>query len=335
MPDQARTAPAMPSDVIDLHVESFIWSRLFGYRLDRHHQRTALGGRLYGQADVPRMTAAGVTGAVMSIATNPFRTATGRRRITFANVARLQSLLTRAGATVVADLAGYRQARQRGELACFVGLQGGHALAPEDLSHPALRPISRITLMHLTNSALGCTSSPVGRDRGLSADGASLIEAMRAAAVLLDLAHSSRRTFWDAVAVHGRTPLIVSHTGVNGVHRSWRNLDDDQIRAVADRGGVVGVMVHRGFLASPSRRARSIDVARHIAHIVAVGGIECAALGTDYDGFIVPPPDLRTVSQLPNLVAALARVGLSDTEVEMVMGTNALRVIGAVRPGQV
>jgi membrane dipeptidase len=168
----------------------------------------------------------------------------------------------------------------------------------------------------------------------LTKDGAAFVEAMREQRIVLDLAHASPATFWDAVAVHGRdVPLIVSHTGVMAVHRSGRNVDDDQIRAVAERDGVVGVMVHRGFLTSPSRNARAEHVARHIAHVVKVGGTSCAALGTDYDGFIIPPPDLRTVSQLGNLMPALADAGLTAWQVEQVLGANSLRVMGALRPG--
>ncbi|HEX7096932.1 MAG TPA: hypothetical protein VF183_13685, partial [Acidimicrobiales bacterium] len=63
----------LAAGLVDLHVESFVWTRVFGYRLDRSHDRTLLGGRLYGQVDLPRLRRAGVGAAVMSIATNPFK----------------------------------------------------------------------------------------------------------------------------------------------------------------------------------------------------------------------------------------------------------------------
>jgi membrane dipeptidase len=322
------------AEVIDLHVESFIWTRLFGYRLDRWHERTLLGARYFGQADLPRLRAGRFTGAVMSIATNPFRSLSRRREITRRNVARLRRLLEDAGAAVVADAAAYRAVRAggRARLACFVALQGGNALATEDLAAPELSDVSRITLVHLTRSRLGATSAPGGGRAGLTAEGRRFVEAMAERSIVLDLAHAGRATFWDALEVHpsGR-PAIVSHTGAAAVCPSWRNVDDDQIRAIADRGGVVGVMFHRGFLARPARRASAAVVARHVAHVVDVGGEDCAAIGSDFDGMIVPPADLDSVLRLPTLVRAMLDQGLAPPVVAKVLGANYLRVVEAVR----
>jgi membrane dipeptidase len=321
-------------DVVDLHVESFIWTRVFGYRLDRSHGRTPLGDRYFGHADLPRLRAAGYTGAVMSIATNPFRSRSGRRAATLRNLARLRRLLRDAGAAVVADAAGYRRARRDGRLACFVALQGGNALAPDDLASPAIGDVSRITLVHLTRSRLGAPSAPGGGPRGLTVEGRRFVEAMAERSILLDLAHANRTTFWDVLDVSpAENPVIVSHTGVAAVCRSWRNVDDDQIRAVADRGGVVGIMFHRGFLTRPARRAAAADVARHVAHVVNVGGEDCAAIGSDFDGMIVPPADLADVRALPTLVRALLDAGLPAPTVAKILGANYLRVVDAVRGG--
>ncbi len=152
--------------------------------------------------------------------------------------------------------------------------------------------------------------------------------------MLVDLAHISRRGFWDALGAHDPDlPPVVSHTGVCGVHPSWRNLDDDQIRAVADRGGVVGIMFHRGFLGRPARAVTAEAVVAHLAHLIAVGGEDVAALGSDYDGMIVPPRDLRTVVGWPALVDRICwPPGFSEDRVVRVLGGNYLRVVDAVRP---
>ena len=134
--------------------------------------------------------------------------------------------------------------------------------------------------------------------------------------------------FWDALAAHDRsTPAIVSHTGVRGVHDVWRNIDDDQIRAVADPGGVVGIMYHSGFLGESSAEA----VVRHLEHVANVGGEDCAALGSDWDGLIVTPRDMRTVTELPVLLSALRAHGFSDDLVTKITGANYLRVVSPVR----
>ncbi len=317
-------------DVIDAHVESFLWTRMLGYDLAARHGRGLLGGRFYSQVDVPRMLAAGMTGAVFSIATNPFRSAAGRRRTVLANVDRLRAALARHPAVaVVATCSDYLRARAEGRLGAFVALQGGNAV---DAAGVAELPdvVSRVTLVHLTRSALGAPSVPVRWGRGgLTDAGRAYVEALNARRVLVDLAHVDRTGFWDALAVHDRSqPAIVSHTGVRGVHDHWRNVDDAQIEAVADLGGVVGIMYHAAFLGG-----RTMDaVVRHVEHVIEVAGDDFVCLGSDWDGLIVPPPDLRTVSELPALVRRLAERGMPPETVAKVAGGNYLRVMAAVRP---
>ena len=274
-----------------------------------------------------------MTGGVFSIATNPFRSRDGRRTTLLANVRRLQAILESDPAVaVVSDLAGYRRARADGRMGCFVAVQGGNAVAADDVaSLPAA--VSRVTVVHLTRSALGSPSRPLGdpgrgRARGLTPAGRDYVEALDARRILVDLAHVNGRGFWDALAAHDpSTPAIVSHTGVRGVHDVWRNIDDAQVRAIADTGGVVGIMYHSGFLGESSTEA----VVRHLEHVVNVGGEDCAALGSDWDGLIVTPRDMRTVTELPVLLQAMRARGFSDEPVAKIVGANYLRVVEAVR----
>lgn len=325
------------SEVVDAHIESFIWTRVFGYELNARHGRGPLGGWFFSQADVPRMIDAGMTGGVFSIATNPFRRRARRAGALLRNVARLRAALdANPRAVVVKDMDGYRRARAEGKLACFVAIQGGNAVdSPADLDAIPDEVVSRITLVHLSRSPLGSSSAPGGRRaEGLTPFGQACIEAMNARRIIVDLAHISRRGFWDALDVHDRSqPAIVSHTGVCGVHESWRNVDDDQIKAIAGVGGVVGIMFHTGFLGEPLASGRAEAIVRHISHVIRVGGEDTAAIGSDFDGLIVPPRDLRTVLQLPLLVQLMLDDGMSPSRVQKVLGANYLRVVGQVRPG--
>jgi membrane dipeptidase len=312
-------------DVVDIHTESFVWTRVFGYDLTHRHRRGLFAARLYSQADLPRMREGSLTGAVMSIATNPFR----RRSALAENVARLEAALGGAAeyVDIVADGAGYRAARAAGRFACFVAVQGGNAVRRAD-ELPAV--VSRVTLVHLTRSFLGSPNAPGGGRGGLTAAGREYVEGLNERRVIVDLAHASPRTFWDALEVHDRSlPPVVTHTGLAAVHPSWRNVDDDQVRAIAERGGVVGVMYHRGFLGGSTSEA----VLRHIEHVVRVGGEDAAALGSDWDGFIVTPRDMPTAADLPVLVAGMVRRGWPAERVRKVAGANYLRVVEAVRPG--
>ena len=332
-------------EVIDLHVETFVWTRILGYDLTRAHGPGPTGARWLGQADLPRLAAAGLSGVVLSIATNPLRPAGARTATLHANLAQLRAAVTSkpsasrltSASTPVIDIAGYRTAREAGQLAVFLAVQGGNAFdSADDVRHLPPGALLRVTLMHLTDSALGATSSPLGRSRGrggLTAAGRAMVGALNERRILVDLAHASKPTFWGALDAHDRAlPPVVTHTGVSGVHPSWRNLDDDQIRAIAERGGVVGIMYHRGFLGRPARRVGAEAIVRHLEHAIAIGGEDVAALGSDWDGLIVTPRDMPTALELPVLVDRMIARTWAEPRIRRVLGENALRLIAAARP---
>lgn len=324
------------SEVIDLHLESYIPPRLWGYDLSRRHDRHWLGGRFFGHLDFPRALDGGLTGAMWSIATNILRGARGRRRALAANVRGLCGALeSYEGIRVVRTFADWERARADGEHGAMIAVQGGNALeAMEDAGE--LADIVRVTVMHLSSSAFGTTSSParLGGKGGLSDAGKAFVERLDAARIFVDLAHVDRKGFWDAVDAHDRTlPLIVTHTGVVGVKPHWRNIDDDQIRAVAESGGVVGVMFEPGFLRAKGMANDARMVIAHLEHVIRVGGEDAAALGSDYDGFIIPPPDLRDgFAAYFRLVQHMLDAGWTEARIRKVLGTNFLRSFAALRP---
>ncbi len=337
------------SDVIDLHVDTFIWNRVFGYDLWKTHGYGALRGNFYSQTDLPRARAAGLTGATWIITTNPLRSAASRTQTFVRNLQRLKETLScRPGeVSVVRSAREYRAARARSVHGAFIGVQGGNALdeSLEALDRIPDGDVLRITLVHLTNSKIGTTSSPLSQLRGfrrhrsrigaseglgLSDFGREYVRRLNEKRIFVDLAHISRQGFFDVVEVHDPTqPLLVTHTGVCGVHDHWRNLTDKQLRAIADTGGTVGVMFHRSFLGN---RDVSVEtVVDHLAHIIRVIGEEHASIGSDFDGAIRPPPDLATLDQLPRLVDAMLRRGWSPDRIRKVLGENFLRVVQELR----
>jgi membrane dipeptidase len=324
---------------LDLHCDHEVPVRLFGYRSDRHHGAGARTRPLVGHTDYPRMREAALDGVVADIATNPLRPQANRLEATRRNV---EAIRARVAAwpddlQLVTDRAGYDEARAAGRLAVFVALQGGNAISADlsVLQGELGSVLHRITLVHLTSSDLGGTNSPWGRDRGITDKGRELVSRCNEARVLVDLAHAGRHTFFGALDAHSTdVPPIVSHTGVSAVHRHWRNLDDAQIRAIADRGGVVGVLYHSHFLAPVLLACSRTKIVEHLEHVIQVGGEEAAAIGTDYDGMILPPHDLRDVTHQPLLVQDMLDRGWSEQRIRRVLGLNVLRVIEAARPGR-
>ncbi|MEI8254373.1 MAG: membrane dipeptidase, partial [Deltaproteobacteria bacterium] len=120
-------------------------------------------------------------------------------------------------------------------------------------------------------------------------------------------------------------------TGVTGVWEHWRNIDDAQIRAIADTGGVVGVMYQASFLGDAFLGVTVEHVAAHLDHIAKVAGDDVPALGSDWDGAIMPPRDIPTCLELPRLVDALMRRGWNAVRIQKVLGLNFLRAVRGLR----
>jgi membrane dipeptidase len=329
----------LASEVIDLHVDSFIWQRILGRNVTRRHDpRFWVPGIALGHADLPRLREAQVGGATWVITTNPLREGQDRVDAFVANVNELVRTFAEVPeeVAVVTTAAEYRAARAHGRHAAFLGVQGGNAFDVDLSVLERLPPghILRVTLVHLSNSGVGTTSAPFGalRPGGLEREGVELVRVLDERRVFVDLAHASPRAFWDAVEVHDPSrPLIVTHTGVSGVHRHWRNLDDAQIRAVADSGGVVGILYHAPFLGDRPWAGRVESIARHLEHVRKVGGDDAPALGSDWDGAIITPRDMPTCLELPRLVEALLRRGYPEQALVRLLGGNFLRALGELR----
>lgn len=321
--------------IVDLHVDSYIWTRLVGYDLNRRHTASVLNGRFFRQVDLPRLEQAGIHGATWVITTNILKPSKARQRALDVNLGALEEKLESLGrAKVVTSYTEFEAARRDGFHAAFLGVQGGNAFgSPVQVSELARRKLLRVTLVHMTPNTIGATSAQVGRDSGLGRDGHALVEALNEHKIFVDLAHISRAAFAAVLKVHSQAlPPIVTHTGVCGVREHWRNLTDEQLRAIAERGGVIGIMYHSWYLRYGYARCVAADVASHVVHALNVAGQDAVCLGSDWDGAIVTPRDMPTCIELPRLVQALLDRGVSAPVIQKVLGGNFLRLLREVRP---
>jgi membrane dipeptidase len=327
----------LESEVIDLHIDSFIWHRVFGYDLLQRNAAFTLGTCL-SQVDFPRIREAEIGGATWVITTNPLREAPDRARAFQDNLRELVGLIGAApdDFSLARNAGEYEAARRAGKHAAFIGVQGGNAFDHDieliDRLPPGL--LLRVTIVHLSNSSFGVTSAPSLRrsSGGLTRHGADFVRKLNEHRIFVDLAHASPRTFADIVEVHDRSqPLIVTHTGVSGVHRHWRNLEDSQIRAISATGGTVGVIYHSAYLGDWLWGGKVDSIARHLEHLVNVAGEDHASLGSDWDGAIVVPRDMPSCLELPRLVQALLQRGWKADRVRKVLGGNFLRALRDLR----
>jgi membrane dipeptidase len=143
----------------------------------------------------------------------------------------------------------------------------------------------------------------------------------------LDLAHLNEAGFWEVMDMT-KGPVLVSHACAYTYCPDPRNLTDDQIKAVARRGGVIGVFFSSKYVTNDGTPATVDDVVRHFVHIAEVGGVETVALGTDYGGITTGVPrGLESVDALPGLFERLGKAGFSEQDLALVSHGNAQRVL--------
>lgn len=195
----------------------------------------------------------------------------------------------------------------------------------EDWYAHGLRSIGMVWIV--SNSFGGGTNDS---DTSLSPLGEALLAWCESRSVIVDFAHMNRPTFWAALKKTTKPPLV-THTAAAALVESPRNLTDEQLRAIAVRGGVVGVFVSRKYILGdrpgPFLRA---DVIKHIEHIVRVTGIDHIGLGTDYGGILSGvPEDMPSISGISRLFDDLKNKGWSEESIEKLLYRNAERVIHA------
>lgn len=316
--------------LIDLHVDTFLWRRLLRYDIRRRHRPLPFGSPLFCHADLPRLREGGAGAVGFGIVTSPFpagravATALLNLRTAHRDLARAPDLVR-----IVGSGTEIRNVIAGGRIAAFFGIEGAHALDGrlDGLAELRRLGVLYITFVHFTSNPFGHPSNRRRMaDRGLTPLGRDLIAEMERHRICVDLAHLNRAGFLEATRL-ARRPMIVSHTGIADVHPHWRNIDREQIRAVAERGGVIGVIFFPGFLAGRFR-APPEAIVDHIDAIRRWGGMETAAIGSDFDGFIPSLPDgMEDVTRFPVLRETLLRRGYGAEETEKILGGNALRVL--------
>jgi len=246
------------------------------------------------------------------------------------------------------------EAKRSGRLGIIFGVQDIAPKIEGDLTllwnlHKLGLRVAQLT--HNDRNALGC-GCLAPNDDGLTQFGKAAVREMNRIGILPDLAHGGMRTALDAIDC-SETPILISHANARAVTAHPRNATDEVLRALAARGGVIGVTFYAPFCQTESgRHPNAADVADHIAYIADLVGPDHVGLGTDqfesesevrYAAFgvqfadtqrgftreAVYATDLERVEKLPNLTLELVRRGFSDEDVLKILGGNHLRVFRA------
>lgn len=217
-----------------------------------------------------------------------------------------------------------------GRVRTWLAFEGAAPLAdnPASVDDWVKRGVRIFGLVHSYDNALATSSGVSGATHGLTDAGREVVRRVFAAHAVVDVSHASDPATEDilSIAKTAGGVVVATHSDARALAPHPRNLTDAQLRKIADTGGVVGLNFHSRFLVRQGQASIN-DVVRHARHMVIVSGIEHVAIGSDFEGGIRPPPELRDVSGFPRLARALLDSGMSRDDVEKIFYRNALRVL--------
>lgn len=347
------------SVVIDLHVDPIIQQALFGYHLSDAHdpnwqppkrrwlfnsvQRITKLQKLhcpcFNHIDIPRMLKGGYTFGAFGIHSPPFRSERCWQTIQ-KQLAYFHELITEDERIILAaEPADIRRAFEQRKLAGFPVVEGVHCLGKpgKETRQKRLDRIDELfnksgvrtfTLTHFTRND-AATSSPwigIHKNDGLSEFGNAVIEKMNEVGMIVDLAHANNQGVLDACKV-SKKPVVVTHTGIKSINNHSRNISDEALKAVAESGGVVGIIFAMHYLSKDKKNPSSKIILKHIDTIVQNVGEDHAAIGSDFDGWIPRiPEDMQDAADLPVLTQGMLNMGYSPERIKKILGENFLRV---------
>lgn len=270
-----------------------------------------------GQVDLPRLLEGGVTAQVLAVFVDRrFHDQPLRRALDMIAAFHTELEENRDRLLLATTAADVRRAKEEGRVAALLSLEGAEPLGT-DLALLRVFHELGVRLIGLTwnwrnQVADGWDAST--HPGGLTPFGIELVEAMGRLGMIVDVAHLARTGFWQVLEA-ARGPIIGSHCVTWG---DWHRVDDDQLRALARRGGVLCTLAY----GRPDLGA-VVEAIRHIADVV---GVEHVGVGADYFGLDKAPAGFEDATRYPNLTAALLRAGFDAADVAGIMGGNLLRV---------
>jgi len=294
-------------------------------------QQSLADRSMNGHIDLPRLRQGGIDVQVFACYIEPeYKPDRGlQRALQFIDFF-YQQLERCPGLRPVFRVADVQAAVQQGDIGAVLAVEGGEGIG-DRLAYLRLLYRLGVRLITLTWNQRNLIADGVGEERtrgGLSNFGVEVVQEMNRLGMLVDVSHLAEPGFWQVAEVC-RGPFVASHSCCRRLCDHRRNLTDEQLRALARAGGVVGINFAPDFLVKDGK-ATLEDVIEHIDHVAGLVGVDYVGLGSDYDGIEATPAGLEDASKMPALTAALLRRGYREDDVRKIMGGNFLRVMGEV-----
>ncbi|MHB8171624.1 MAG: dipeptidase [Thermincolia bacterium] len=307
-----------------LHFNSFIIDAHCDTLLDIAHGKRSFNCHSQsGHLDLPRLRLGGVRvqfmAAFIESEYKPERSL--KRALQLLDVAHREISLNPHELTLVTSSQDLMRLRQEHRIGVVLAIEGGEALA-EDLG--VLRCLHRLGVrsIGLTWNQRNGLADGVGeglKAGGLSGIGRQVVKEMNNLGMIIDISHLAEKGFWD-VMEESNQPVIASHSNCRALCSHPRNLTDSQIKALAEKGGVMGMNFAPAFI--HCEEANLEKLLDHIDHVVQLVGPAHVGLGSDFDGIDDAPRGLEDVTKLPAITLGLMRRGYSDEDIAAILGGN-------------
>lgn len=217
-----------------------------------------------------------------------------------------------------------------GKKSIILGIENGLALEGDinNIAHFHQRGITYITLCHNGDNDICDSARGNNTYNGISPFGANVIAEMNRLGIMVDLSHASENSFYEALEI-SRSPIVCSHSNCRALCDHPRNLTDDQLRALADTGGIAHMTLYPYFLAK-NGEADIRTVVEHLEHAIEIMGIDCVGIGTDFDGD-GGIPGMNDASEAINFTIQLLRRRYDEDSIRKIWGGNWLRVMEEIQ----
>lgn len=219
--------------------------------------------------------------------------------------------------------------KSEGKKAFLIGIENGYALGKDInlIEEYFKKGVTYITLCHSINNDICDSSSDKSGPKwnGLSPFGKKVIAEMNRLGILIDLSHASDATFWDVMNL-SEVPVFASHSSSRAIYNCDRNLSDEQLRAIAETGGIAQACLVDEFLTSNPKSSNIEDFMNHLCHMIEVAGIDHVGIGSDFDGG-AGVKGCNGDNDLIQITMRLIERGFSDEDIAKIWGGNFLRVL--------
>jgi membrane dipeptidase len=287
----------------------------------------------YLHTDLPRLYKGGVDLQVFALWVDPtaYANVAYRKALDYFDLAQKEFSASPDRIETALNFQDIERISHSQKISAVLAVEGGHTIESDMAKLLELyRRGMRIMTITWNNSTSWAVSAQDSRSEtvGLSEFGKRVIRTLDSLGVIIDVSHTGKKTVSDILAITHQ-PIIASHSAAATLRSHYRNLDSGQIRAIAQRGGVIGIVFYPPFLSSTAP-VEIETVIKHMDYIVKLVGVDYIALGSDFDGIEKTVVGLNDVRDFPALTKALFEHGYSRSDVEKILGGNFLRVFKQV-----